>query len=418
MLSRLSPAKRVVRLMSLPNPFGAVVPSSDHGIWMSTEERATAVAAFSQKQAAAGIKSWNIVPQNVYDPVIKAGLGMVVSFQDFIPHRMQGKCSEAVLEQTLNIYTEMKADGAKAYQIKATVGPIFMEHEKELEAARTDQVPRIRRFNFTVEDLRFLYAGPLKHMDGTSYIQGSRLEHAWSYWNVVKTSAPVCELQGHPLDQPLMENQDELINGILLKSEVWAHSGEHPLALTHPGWTTSFVLEAEDANGATCSVPVAYPENSSGGFQSLVDWEEETTAKLAAATTAAEKHAIASADKSAATYNSQLQRIEDVIAKNGDSRPNPTKNFLCRLVGVINGAGLPSDQIEKYQRDQATIDKFSSWQNEVGLYPASNCTLNDTLNLGSKRNTAKFNTQTIYGKTNYGRMVNSLCGAAIVLALL
>ena len=118
MLSRLSPAKRVVRLMSLPNPFGAVVPSSDHGVWMSTEERATAVAAFSQKQAAAGIKSWNIVPQNVYDPVIKAGLGMVVSFQDFIPHRMQGKCSEAVLEQTLNIYTEMKADGAKAYQIK------------------------------------------------------------------------------------------------------------------------------------------------------------------------------------------------------------------------------------------------------------------------------------------------------------
>jgi len=420
MLSRLTPAARCVRLMTLPNPFAAVVPSSDNGIWMSSEDRDVAVSAFSAKQAAAGIKSWNIVPQNVYDPVIKAGLGMIVGFQDFIPHRIAGQCSEEVLEKTLNIYTEMKADGAKAYEIRATIGPIFMEHAKEIEAARTDQVPRIRRFNFAVEDLKFLYSGPVAQLDGTSYIQGSRLEHAWSYFNGVKASAPTCELHGHPFgDQPLMENQDELINNMFLKNEVWAHSGEHPLALTHPGWTAAFVLEAEDANGNMCSVPVAYPLNTSGGFQAFMPWEEETVAKLAAATTAAEKHEIAMADKSSATYVTMLQRIDDAVNKNGDSRPNPTKNFLCRVFGVINGAGTPSQQVAKYQADQATIDKFSSWQNEVGVYPANTASsLNDLANFDSKRHTAKFNTQTIYGRVNYGRMVSSLAGTGILLALL
>ena len=58
------------------------------------------------------------MPQNVHDPAIKAGLGMVVSFQDYIPHRLVGKLSDEQLEGALNIYTEMKADGAKAYQIK------------------------------------------------------------------------------------------------------------------------------------------------------------------------------------------------------------------------------------------------------------------------------------------------------------
>ena len=59
--------------------------------------------------------------------------------------------------------------------IRAAVGPIFMEHEKELEAARTDQVPRIRRFNFVVEDLKALYAPQAKKLDGSSYIQGKKL---------------------------------------------------------------------------------------------------------------------------------------------------------------------------------------------------------------------------------------------------
>ena len=58
--------------------------------------------------------------------------------------------------------------------IRAAVGPIFMEHEKELEAARTDQVPRIRRFNFVVEDLKALYAPQAKKLDGSSYIQGKK----------------------------------------------------------------------------------------------------------------------------------------------------------------------------------------------------------------------------------------------------
>ena len=49
-----------------------------------------------------------------------------------------------------------------------------MEHEKELEAARTDQVPRIRRFNFVVEDLKALYAPQAKKLDGSSYIQGTK----------------------------------------------------------------------------------------------------------------------------------------------------------------------------------------------------------------------------------------------------
>ena len=56
---------------------------------------------------------------------------------------MAGRCSDAVLKQALNVNNEMKANGAKAWQIRAAVGPLFMEHEKELEAARTDQELRI-----------------------------------------------------------------------------------------------------------------------------------------------------------------------------------------------------------------------------------------------------------------------------------
>ena len=47
-----------------------------------------------------------------------------------------------------------------------------MEHAKEIEAARTDQVPRIRRFNFVTEDLHFLYQGPYKKLSGDSWIEG------------------------------------------------------------------------------------------------------------------------------------------------------------------------------------------------------------------------------------------------------
>jgi len=416
MLSRLSPAARCVRLMTLPNPLASVVPSGHNGVWAGPEERAAGVAAFETKKAAAGIKNWNIVPQDVYDPVVKAGLGMIVDFQDFIPNRLQGKCSDAVLEQTLNIYTEMKADGAKAYQIKAALAPIFLEEGKAVEAARTDQVPRIRRFNFALDDVRYLYAGPLKKMEGTSYIQGSRLESALSYFNCVKTAAPVECLAGHAQDAPLMENVDGLINGILNKGEVWAHTGEPVLAMTHPAWTANFVFEAEDANGNTCSIPCAYPVSSSG-YVSELSFSDDEKAALDAAASADEKHAIALAAKKSG-YDSMLVAVDDVLNKNGDSRPNPTKNFLCRLFGLINGEGTPSQQVAKYQADQAVIDQFAGWQNEVGIYPASNSTLNDVLAFSSKRHPAKFNTQTIYGKTNFGRSVASTLGTVVLVGLL
>ena len=73
------------------------------------------------KQAAAGITSWNVVPAGVVDPALKAGLGMVVSFNDFIPQRMAGRCSDEVLEKALGVYNEMKADGAKAWQIRSVL---------------------------------------------------------------------------------------------------------------------------------------------------------------------------------------------------------------------------------------------------------------------------------------------------------
>jgi len=402
--------------MSLPNPLASVVPSSHNGVWAGPEERAAGVAAFETKKAAAGIKNWNIVPQNVYDPVIKAGLGMIVSYQDFIPHRLQGKCSDAVLEQTLNIYTEMKADGAKAYQIKAALAPIFLEEGKAIEAARTDQVPRIRRFNFALDDVRYLYAGPLKKLEGTSYIQGSRLEQALAYWNCVKTSAPVECLAGHVQDAPLMEDQDALINGILNKGELWAHSGEPVLAMTHAGWTANFVLEAEDANGNTCSIPCAYPVNAAG-YVSELSFSEEEKAAIDAAATADEKHAVAVAAKKSG-YADMLVLVDDIVNKNGDSRPNPTKNFLCRIFGLINGEGTPSQQVAKYQGDQAVIDQFSGWQNEVGVYPASNASLTDIFAYSSKRHAAKFNTQTVYGKTNFGRSVASTMGTVVLVGLL
>lgn len=396
----------------------AVTEVSDNGVWRTPEERSAGVLEWNKKRESAGIKSWNIVPQDVHDPLLKSGLGMVCNFDDFIPYRMKGKCSDGVLEKTLNVYNDMKADGAKVYEIRAAIGPMFMEHEKELEAARTDQVPRIRRFNFVVEDLHWLYVGPLKTLKegNSSFIQGSRLEAVWSYWNGVKRTPAAHELHGHMTDQPLMEHVDALIMGKLHKDEVWAHTGEPVLAMTHPSWAGQFVLEAEDSAGNTCSVPVAYPLNSIG----LATWQtlytEETQTKLAAAKTTTEKHAIAMEESK--TYAYMLKQVEDVLLKVGDNRPNPTSNFVCRIVGFVNGEGTPSQQVGKYQADQATIDKFSAWQNEVGIHPESNCTLTDFFVKDSKRRPAKFNTQTIVGKMNFGRAVNSLAGAGILLALL
>ena len=74
-------------------------------------------------------------------------------------------------------------------------------------------------------------------------ILGSQLEAVWSWVNTLKTAAPQVDLHGHYADQPLMENQDNLINGIFMKDECWAHTGEPCLAPTHAAWTTSFTLE-------------------------------------------------------------------------------------------------------------------------------------------------------------------------------
>ena len=47
------------------------------------------------------------------------------------------------------------------------------------------------------------------------------------------------------MDMAPHENQDYVINGNLLKHEVWGHSGEHVLGIVHPGWLTDFVFEGK-----------------------------------------------------------------------------------------------------------------------------------------------------------------------------
>jgi len=124
MLSRLTPAKRCIRTNLVKSASGAL--SKDAGLsdetvktlWMTVAEKEAVAADFANKMESAGIKSFNIIPQGVTDPVVKAGLGQILEFNDYIPVRMQGKCSEETLEKALNIYNDMKADGAKAYQIK------------------------------------------------------------------------------------------------------------------------------------------------------------------------------------------------------------------------------------------------------------------------------------------------------------
>jgi len=254
-----------------------------------------------------------------------------------------------------------------------------------------------------------------KKLDGSSFIQGSQLEAVWSWCNTLKPSVAQVDLHGHPADQPLMENQDNLINGIFMKDECWAHTGEPCLAPTHAAWTTSFTLEAEDSAGNKCSVPVSYPINSTIGASRL-GFSEETEAKLAAATTGAEKHEIAAADEGSA-YAKAVSSLNDVANQAGDDRPNPTSSVFCRIMGMINGEGLPSQQLEQYEADQAVISQFSSWQNEIGVYPAHNSTISDILSK-SNRHSAKYNTQTVVGKGNFGRVVNCFGGSLIVLMLL
>jgi len=213
-----------------------------------------------------------------------------------------------------------------------------------------------------------------------------------------------------------MENQDNLINGIFMKDECWAHTGEPCLAPTHAAWTTSFTLEAEDSAGNKCSIPVSYPINSTMGASRL-GFSEETQAALAAATSGAERHEIAAADEKSA-YGGVVEILNNVANQAGDHRPNPTSSVFNRIMGTINGEGLPRQQLAKYNADQAEISKFSSWQNEIGVYPAHNSTLSDILNFKSNRHAAKYNTQTVVGKGNFGRVFNCFGGSLIVLMLL
>merc|ERR1712088_1260366 len=129
------------------------------------------------------------------------------------------------------------------------------------------------------------------------------------------------------------------------------------------------------------SVPVSYPINSTIGASRL-GFSEETEAKLAAATSGAERHEIAAADEKSA-----------------------------------NGECLASQQLAQYKADQAVISQFSSWQNEIGVYPAHNSTISDIL-AKSNRHAAKYNTQTVVGKGNFGRVVNCFGGSLIVPMLL
>ena len=80
-------------------------------------------------------------------------------------------------------------------------------------------------------------------------------------------------------------------------------------------------------------------------------------------------------------------------------------------MGTINGEGLPSQQLAQYKADQAVISQFSSWQNEIGVYPAHNSTISDIL-AKSNRHAAKYNTQTVVGKGNFGRVVNCFGGVS------
>jgi len=87
-------------------------------LFNSIKQTYVKTVAFKASASAAGVKNWNVTVSNVYDPVVKAGLGAVVEFQDFIPHRIRGQVSDATLEKTLAIFEKMRADNAKAYQIK------------------------------------------------------------------------------------------------------------------------------------------------------------------------------------------------------------------------------------------------------------------------------------------------------------
>merc|ERR1711937_940502 len=103
MLSRLNPARQTVRVLSLAKAGGSeVAKSAPAAQWASPEEQAQIAANFQGKQAAAGISAWNVVPDNIADPALKAGLGMIVSFNDFIPQRMAGRCSDAVLDEVMD----------------------------------------------------------------------------------------------------------------------------------------------------------------------------------------------------------------------------------------------------------------------------------------------------------------------------
>ena len=68
---------------------------------------------------------------------------------------------------------------------------------------------------------------------------------------------------------------------------------------------------------------MSYPINSTIGASRL-GFSEETEAKLAAATSGAERHEIAAADEKSA-YGKCLEALNNVANQAGDDRPNPTR---------------------------------------------------------------------------------------------
>jgi len=144
------------------------------------------------------------------------------------------------------------------------------------------------------------------------------------------------------------------------------------------------------------------------GLESNMAIPEDAREAVDAAEGPAAKHAALVESKKGKSALELAKIVDGVLNKVGDDRPNPSKNVYCRIVGVLNGEGTPSQQLAKYQKDVETIEKFAGFQNVTGIYPASNCTINDTLSFSlSRRHWAKFNTQTIHGKTNFARIVSS-----------
>jgi len=335
--------------------------------------------AFKASASAAGVKNWNVTVSNVYDPVVKAGLGAVVEFQDFIPHRIRGQVSDATLEKTLAIFEKMRADNAKAYQIKNTLAPIFIEEAKAIEAARTDAVPRVRRENRALSSPYYLYMGPPPKMTGSSPIEGHRMLNTASWINLVERHPPVVSLHGHFKDIGSPLNPDQgCIEDVLSKDRVWPHTGEPILEAVHGAWAGEFFFEGEDAAGQTVRIPIQAPVPATVETVQA-DGETAVTTVTPASSGITEAGFI--------TNDAGFPRFS-----------------LGPVYGWLQGAGTPSQQGAEYAANAAVLDKFNGFQSLVAIKPATVNTITD-LSPFSPRNAAKFNTQTLYGRSNYVKMV-------------